>query len=284
VTASGTTGGDPNKISKSIVTAKGDLIAATGSAAPARLAVGSNGQALVADSAQSDGVKWATISGTGAVDSVNGQTGAVVLTAANVGAVAVALVDAKGDLLAATAPDTVARLAVGSNGQVLTADSAQAVGVKWAPATGGALKIATSGFVTSGNVTVTTSFTQIGPELTVAAVTGDILVVDIEVLLANSSPDVQFDASTRVSGADANWWSTGTSSSRNPGGVGSWYVQGARFDSPHGSARYTVQAGDIVAGNVTVRLQAFSTAATRDMNANASYPLRWWLTNLGAGS
>lgn len=42
------------------------------------------------------------------------------------------LVDAKGDLLVGTADDTVARLAVGTDGQVLTADSAQAAGVKWA--------------------------------------------------------------------------------------------------------------------------------------------------------
>lgn len=41
------------------------------------------------------------------------------------------LVDAKGDLLAATAADTVARLAVGSNGQMLIADSTQATGVRW---------------------------------------------------------------------------------------------------------------------------------------------------------
>ena len=44
------------------------------------------------------------------------------------------LIDAKGDLIVGTANDTAARLGVGSNGQVLTADSAQASGVKWAAA------------------------------------------------------------------------------------------------------------------------------------------------------
>jgi hypothetical protein len=43
-----------------------------------------------------------------------------------------AIVDAKGDLIAATANDTPARLAVGTNGQVLTADSTAATGIKWA--------------------------------------------------------------------------------------------------------------------------------------------------------
>ena len=42
------------------------------------------------------------------------------------------LIDAKGDLIVGTANDTAARLGVGSNGQVLTADSAQVGGVKWA--------------------------------------------------------------------------------------------------------------------------------------------------------
>ena len=54
------------------------------------------------------------------------------------GAVPTSLVDAKGDLIAATASDTVARVAVGANGYVLTADSGEATGVKWAAASGSA--------------------------------------------------------------------------------------------------------------------------------------------------
>jgi hypothetical protein len=41
-------------------------------------------------------------------------------------------IDAKGDLLVGTAADTVARQAVGTNNYVLTADSGQTNGIKWA--------------------------------------------------------------------------------------------------------------------------------------------------------
>lgn len=67
-----------------------------------------------------------------------------------------AIVDAKGDLITATAADTPARLAVGTNGQVLTADSTTATGLKWATsASGGMTQLATG--TLSGNTISLTS-------------------------------------------------------------------------------------------------------------------------------
>ena len=64
-----------------------------------------------------------------------------------------AIVDAKGDLIGATASDTPARLAVGTNGQVLTADSTAATGLAWATASGGMTSLA-SGSLSGASVTL----------------------------------------------------------------------------------------------------------------------------------
>jgi len=84
---------------------------------------------------------------TSLVDLKGGTTGQVLSKASNTdmdftwvaqddsNAIQNAIVDAKGDLISATAADTPARLAVGTNGQVLTADSSTSTGLKWASPT-----------------------------------------------------------------------------------------------------------------------------------------------------
>jgi hypothetical protein len=139
---------------------------------------------------------------------------------------------------------------------------------------------ADTGFVTSGDVSATSgAFTQVGPDLTIDAAAGDVLVLEPDILCTTGA-DTQFEAATRVSGADNRWWSTGTTSSRWPGGLAGWYVE-TGSQKPGTPERYTVNADDVVNGQVTVRLYARSTGATRTVQANASYPARWALYNLG---
>lgn len=151
---------DPNAISKTIMDAKGDLIGATGADTPARLAVGTDGQVLLADSTQATGLRWAADPTTTSFDAKGDLlvgTGADAYTRVPVGtnnqvlvadsaetsgvrwsseqdpnAITKSIIDAKGDLIAGTANDTPARLGVGSDGQYLIADSTQTAGIKWA--------------------------------------------------------------------------------------------------------------------------------------------------------
>ena len=83
---------------------------------------------------------------TALVDLKGGTTGQVLAKASNTdldftwtadAGIPATIFDAKGDIIAASAADTAARLAVGTNGQVLTADSSTATGLKWATAGGG---------------------------------------------------------------------------------------------------------------------------------------------------
>lgn len=192
----------------------------------------------------------------------------------------------KGDLLVATAAQVYARLGVGSDGQVLTADSAEAAGIKWAAPSGSGVVVAKNRR-TAGNLTLnSTSWADVGlADLTIAAAAGDELKVELS-SSANkgSAVGLVMDVATIVSGSPVNYLSTGGGASDF--GNGSWYIGGAVAGADQriagGPRPYTVQAGDISGGNVTLRLRYRLTGAgTYTMFANATLPTDFWAINLG---
>jgi hypothetical protein len=101
------------------------------------------------------------------------------------GVVQADIVNAKGDLIAATAADTVARLGVGTNTYVLTADSTESTGLIWAAPTTGAV----TGVAAGANIDVTSAS---GPVPSVA------LAIDAAVDFGSdgSGVDVSFHSAT----------------------------------------------------------------------------------------
>ena len=88
-------------------------------------------------------------------------------------------IDAKGDLLAGTADNTISRLAVGTNGHVLTADSAETTGMKWALPSAGKILQVVNVMKTDTFTTTSTSFTDItglSASITPSAASSKILV------------------------------------------------------------------------------------------------------------
>ena len=96
-----------------------------------------------------------------AIGRVPGQTG-----------IQPSIVTAKGDLIVATASGSVTNQAVGSNNQVLTADSAQADGVKWA--NGSAATLTTTGDIIYASAANTPARLGIGSTDQVLKVSGGV--------------------------------------------------------------------------------------------------------------
>jgi hypothetical protein len=131
------------------------------------------------------------------------------------GAVAKSIVDAKGDLIAATAADTPARLAVGTNGQVLTADSTTATGLAWAaaPSSGGLTLISTTS-LTGSTTTISATLTSYKN-----------VFIQLKMVSASATTDIKM----RLNGDTGSNYSTNIVAARSTNAIGRESINATSF-------------------------------------------------------
>lgn len=255
------------------------------------------------------------------VTSVNGETGVVVLSAADVGAdaagsaaaalsaaedyadagdtalstsfntalagkLAISIVNAKGDILVATGNDVITRLAVGTDGQVLTADSAEVTGVKWetpAGGGGGAITAMRQARISSGNFAFVNNGNNVwtptaGVELSIPAEVGDY--VDISASFAVLFDGGSFlDLAVIVGSTIVRYMSNDLADGADEGMIQLYPASSIKgYPGPMG---FTVTADDLDGGNVRWVLAQMSTTGLGHVYANPGGHFFWRSINWG---
>jgi hypothetical protein len=221
---------------------------------------------------------------TALIDLKGGTTGQVLAKASNtdldyswVAVDPLLILDAKGDLITATAADTPARLPVGTDGTVLTADSAQGTGLRWAAPSSGKILQVVSSVNTATQSTSSTSFVDaISVSITPSAATSKILVMGY---ISGSSDSAASQIGFRLARGGTGIFVGDASGSRsqatgilfNPSNTNYSSQSHASFlDSPSttSSTAYTVQYKADTGSSTTVYLGRTFT------DANASFTYR----------
>lgn len=137
----------------------------------------------------------------------------------------------------------------------------------------------------TGDVAVSsTSYVAVSTalDLTVPDVSaGDVLEIGAVGSWSNNASTGRMDVVTRVAAADVNYVS-GLGSAGI--GVIPWTGNASVYGPVGVPTHYVVQAGDIEAGSVTLRLVAKVASGSKTLNASSASPFTWWARNLGAAA
>jgi len=221
----------------------------------------------------------------GAVLSVNGLLGDVVLTPSIIGALPTSAFTARGSLLVGSGASAYVVLPSGSDGYVLTSSAAAPGGVVWAPSSGGGGGTTVRvrfGYVTSGDQTLNADASWSAyplVTLSVPASVGDVVSLFVKAMWQKGSGD-QIDWATHTTaGGLVHFASNGTGTPAVQGDPG-WYPDGAfpRNGSPW---TFRVQAADIETdGSVHVVL-AHLGGSGGTFFSSTNYPAELTMVNWG---
>ena len=168
---------------------------------------------------------------------------------------------AKGDLVAGSATNDAAVLTVGANGTLLTADSTEATGLKWAAATAAGSNFS---LLNSGGTALTAAST-----ITVSGISGQdklaILIDNSSSVNTNFNVAIRFNTDTGANYARFGLYLQSTTSQQNE-------TSSFSDDRIYMASSGTSSAGSVVAGYMMVD------------GCNASGVKRWWMIAGGNGT
>jgi len=177
------------------------------------------------------------------------------------------IVDAKGDLIVATAADTVSRLAVGSANQVLTVDSSTSTGLKWAAPAGGGkvLQVVNATYSTEILITTANTYTDTGltASITPSSATSKVLVLVSQTGIRRDSTGTVglrlYRGATNIVQIEKEAADYATSGRLITGGTSTCYLDSPATTS---SITYKTQFADTSGGTTGVRINSGPSTST----------------------